>query len=171
MAKPYLNDLRQRVAVAIASGDSCRSIAEQYEIAPSTVVKWSKRLRETGSAARAKFGAHRTCSLEPHRDFLLEQLEAVPHPTLHKLKGMLAARGIVVSHGTPSSRSCRPTPQTSIRSRRSSPRVKHWLRLAQAHSIGAIHDNVAMLVSAITQPECANYFRTPDMFPAKSDRL
>ena len=47
MAKPYSNDLRQRVARAIASGDSCRAIAEQYEIAPSTVVKWSKRVRET----------------------------------------------------------------------------------------------------------------------------
>jgi transposase len=94
MAKPYSNDLRQRVAAAIASGDSCRAIAEHYAIAPSTVVKWSKRVRETGSAAPAKFGGHRTCTLEPHRDFLLAQLEAVPHLTLHKLKDMLAARGI-----------------------------------------------------------------------------
>jgi transposase len=39
MAKPYPNDLRQCIAEAIASGDSCRAIAEQYEIAPSTVVK------------------------------------------------------------------------------------------------------------------------------------
>ncbi|NJO33885.1 MAG: IS630 family transposase [Rhodospirillales bacterium] len=100
MAKPYSNDLRQRVAAAIASGDSCRSIAEQYEIAPSTVVKWSKRVRETGSAAPAKFGGHRTCTLEPHRDFLLAQLEVVPHLTLHKLKDLLAARGIAVSHDT-----------------------------------------------------------------------
>jgi transposase len=68
MAKPYSNDLRSRVAKA-ASGDSCRVIAEHYEVAPSTVVKWSKPLRETGSAAPAKFGGHRTCTLEPHRDF------------------------------------------------------------------------------------------------------
>ena len=77
MAKPYSNDLRQRVARAIASGGSCRAIAEQYEIAPSTVVKWSKRLRETGSAAPAKFGGYRTCTLEPHRTFVLAQLEEV----------------------------------------------------------------------------------------------
>src|SRR5262249_48433427 len=100
MPKPYSNDLRQRVARAIASGESCRSIAEQYEIAPSTVVKWSKRLRETGSAAPAKFGGDRTCTLEPHRTFVLAQLEEVPHLSLHKLKDMLAARGIVVSHDT-----------------------------------------------------------------------
>jgi transposase len=100
MAKPYSNDLRQRVASAVASGDSCRAIAEQYEIAPSTVVKWSKRVRETGSVAPAKFGGHRTCTLEPHRDFVLAQLEEVPHLTLHKLKDLLAARGVRVSHDT-----------------------------------------------------------------------
>jgi len=38
-------------------------------------------------------------------------------------------------------------------------KVKHWLRMAQARSIDAIHDNVATLVSAIAQKECANYFR------------
>ena len=100
MAKPYSNDLRERVAKAIALGESCRAIAEHYEIAPSTVVKWSKRLRETGSAAPAKFGGHRTCTLEPHRDFVLAQLKEVPHLTLHRLKDMLAARGVAVSHDT-----------------------------------------------------------------------
>ena len=81
-------------------GDSCRAIAEQHEIAPSTVVKWSKRVRETGSAAPAKFGGYRTCTLEPHRDFVMARLEEVPHLTLHKLKDLLAARGIAVSHDT-----------------------------------------------------------------------
>src|SRR4030042_374564 len=69
--------------------NSRRGVAENYEFAPSTVVKWSKRVRETGSAAPAKFGGYRTCTLEPHRDFLLMQLKAVPHLTLHKLKDML----------------------------------------------------------------------------------
>ena len=38
-------------------------------------------------------------------------------------------------------------------------KVKHWLRMAQARSIDAIHDNVARLLSTIGQRECANYFR------------
>jgi transposase len=38
-------------------------------------------------------------------------------------------------------------------------KVKHWLRMAQARSIDAIHDHVATLVGAIGQRECANYFR------------
>ena len=67
MAKPYSADLRTRVAVAIAAGETCRAIAGRFDIAPSTVVKWSKRVRDTGSPAPAKFGGYRTCTLEPHR--------------------------------------------------------------------------------------------------------
>jgi len=100
MAKPYSNDLRRRVAAAIASGESCRSIGERFEIAPSTVVKWSKRVRETGSPAPAKFGGYRTCSLNAHRAFILEQIEETPHLTLHRLKDILAGQGVFVSHDT-----------------------------------------------------------------------
>ena len=100
MAKPYSADLRDRVAAAIATGESCRVIGEHFGIAPSTVVKWAKRLRETGSAAPAKFGGYKTCGLDPQRAFILAQIEAVPHLTLHGLKDILAARGIRVSHDT-----------------------------------------------------------------------
>jgi transposase len=100
MAKPYSADLRTRVAAAVAEGESSRSIAERFRIAPSTVVKWSRRLRETGSPAPAKFGGYRTCSLAPHRAFVLEQIEEIPHLTLHRLKDLLAQRGVVVSHDT-----------------------------------------------------------------------
>ena len=100
MAKPYSADLRTRVAAAIAEGETCRSIAERFEIAPSTVVKWSKRVRETGSPAPAKFGGYRTCTLEPHRAFIIAQIANVPHLTLHGLKDLLAKQGIMVSHDT-----------------------------------------------------------------------
>lgn len=53
MAKPYSADLRRRVATARAQGETCQSIAARYSIAPSTVVKWSKRVREAGIAAPA----------------------------------------------------------------------------------------------------------------------
>lgn len=100
MAKPYSEDLRTRVAEAIAAGNSCRSIAERFELAPSTVVKWAKRLRETGSVTPAKFGGHLKCRLEAHRDFVHSQVQAVPHLTLHGLKDLLAERGVFVSHDT-----------------------------------------------------------------------
>jgi transposase len=100
MAKPYSADLRARVAAAVAGGESCRSIGNRFDIAPSTVVKWAKRVRETGSPAPAKFGGHRKSLLEAHRAFVLAQIEEVPHLTLHGLKHLLAERGVVVSHDT-----------------------------------------------------------------------
>jgi transposase len=36
-------------------------------------------------------------------------------------------------------------------------KVKHWLRMAQARSIEALHEHVAKLVTAIGERECANY--------------
>ena len=100
MAKPLSNDLQMRVGGAISSGESSRSIAERFGLAPSTVIKWAKRLRETGSVAPAKFGGHMTCRLDAHRDFVCSQVEAVPHLTLHGLKDLLAERGVRVSHDT-----------------------------------------------------------------------
>lgn len=100
MAKPYSGDLRSRVAAAIADGESCRTIAERFDIAPSTVVKWSKRMRETGTPAPAKFGGHRTPTLVPHRAFILAEIAKVPHLSLHRLKALLAKRGVNVSHDT-----------------------------------------------------------------------
>ena len=91
MAKPYSDDLRARVADAIAKGDSCRAISDRFSLAPSTVIKWAKRLRETGSVAPAKFGGHLKCRLDAHRDFICEQVEAVPHLTLHGLNDLLGA--------------------------------------------------------------------------------
>ncbi len=38
-------------------------------------------------------------------------------------------------------------------------KVKHWMRMAQARAIEAIHDNIASLVTAISQDECASYIR------------
>ena len=38
-------------------------------------------------------------------------------------------------------------------------KVKHWLRMAQARSIEAIHNHLASLVGGINESECTNYFR------------
>ena len=100
MAKPYSDDLRLRVACAIEEGGTCRAIANRFGLAPSTVVKWSKRLRETGSVEPAKFGGHLRCRLEAHRAFIVSQVDEIPHLTLHGLKDLLARRGVMVSHDT-----------------------------------------------------------------------
>lgn len=100
MTRPLSNDLRERVVSAVASGESCRSVAARFEVAVSSVVKWSQRHRATGSVSPGKVGGHRKPVLEPHRAFIAERLAATPHLSLHGLKAELAARGVKVSHNT-----------------------------------------------------------------------
>src|SRR5471030_1910480 len=98
MTRPLSNDLRERVVSAVSAGESCRSVAARFDVAVSSVVKWSQRQRATGSVAPGKMGGHRKPVLEPHRTFIVERLAQTPHLTLHGLKDELAARGVKVSH-------------------------------------------------------------------------
>lgn len=100
MPKPYSDDLRARVRTAIDEGQSLRAIAGRFDLAPSTVITWAKRIRETGSIAPGKFGGHKRCQLEPYRSIIIDLIETTPHLTLHRLKDLLAARGVAVSHDT-----------------------------------------------------------------------
>ena len=86
------------MVAAVGSGQSCRTVASRFGVAVSSVVKWSRRYRATGSVVPGKMGGHCKPRLEPHRAFILERLGQTPHLTLHGLKDELAARGIKVSH-------------------------------------------------------------------------
>jgi len=98
MSGPLSNDLRKRVIAAVLRGESCRAVAARFDIAVSTVVKWSQRYRATGSVAPGKMGGHRKPVLGPHRAFIAARLRQTPHLTLHGLKDELAARGVKISH-------------------------------------------------------------------------
>lgn len=100
MTRPYSNDLRKRVVAAVHAGDPCRLVARRFGVAVSPVVKWSQRYRETGSVSPGKMGGHRPVLLEPHREFILEQVRQTPHLTLRGLQDLLAARGVIISHDT-----------------------------------------------------------------------
>jgi len=100
MTRPLSMDLRERVIAAVLSGESSRSVAARFDVAVSSVVKWSQRYRATGSVAPGKMGGHRKRVLEPHRAFIVERITQVSHLTLHGLKAELAARGVLVSHNT-----------------------------------------------------------------------
>ncbi|MCC0065788.1 MAG: transposase [Rhodovulum sp.] len=100
MTKAYSNDLRERVVAAMQSGESCRSVAARFGVAPSSVVKWTNRVRRTGSVSPAQMGGYRRPILAPHRDWLLEQVRTCPHVTLSGLQQLLAERGVTVSHDT-----------------------------------------------------------------------
>ena len=98
MTRPISNDLRERVVLAVSSGESCRAVAVRFGVAVSSVVKWSQRFRATGSVVPGKMGGHRKPVLDPHRAFIRERIGQTPHVTLHGLKDELAARGVKVSH-------------------------------------------------------------------------
>ena len=98
MVRPLSNDLRERVVAATLAGESCRSVAERFGVAVSSVVKWAHRYRATGSVAPGKMGGHRKCALDPHRAFIVARLDQTSHLTLHRLRDELATRGVKVSH-------------------------------------------------------------------------
>ena len=56
MTKPYSLDLRERVTGRVAAGDSVRAVATIFTVSVASVVRWSQRLRRTGSAAGGKMG-------------------------------------------------------------------------------------------------------------------
>ena len=61
MGRHYSNDLRERMTAAVLSGRLCREVATLFSVSVASAVKWSPRLRQTGSAAllpaRSPFGA------------------------------------------------------------------------------------------------------------------
>jgi transposase len=62
------------------------------------VVKWSQRLRATGSAAAKPMGGVRRAVLAGQREWLLARIKAAPDLTLRALQAELAERSVVVSH-------------------------------------------------------------------------
>ena len=99
MARPYSQDLRDRVVGSVISGRSCRATAALFGVSVASVVKWSQRFRATGSAAAKQMGGHRPRVLSGEREWLLARLAEKPDLTLRALLAELAGRGIVVSYG------------------------------------------------------------------------
>src|SRR4051812_1486792 len=71
MARAYSNDLRERVARSVLSGRSVRETAALFGVSVASAVKWSQRLRETGSAASRPVGGRRPRILAAEQSWLL----------------------------------------------------------------------------------------------------
>ena len=100
MARPYSNDLRERVAASVVGGRTVRETARLFGVSVASAVKWSQRLRMTGSAASRPMGRKQERSLAGEREWLLGRLEAVPDLTLRGLVVELRDRGVVTSYGS-----------------------------------------------------------------------
>jgi transposase len=67
MAKPYSQDLRNRVIDAVERGEmSRRAAARRYEISESVANKWLERVERDGSREPVGHGGHRASKLMPH---------------------------------------------------------------------------------------------------------
>jgi len=100
MARAYSNDLRERVASAVVSGRSVREVSATFGVSVASAVKWSHRLRETGSAGARRIGGYRPRVLAGEQEWMLQRLEECPHLTVRGLALELAERGHRVSPNT-----------------------------------------------------------------------
>ena len=96
MPAPLSKDLRERIVRAVVTGSSIRQAALRSEVSPSTAVKLMRRLRETGSAAPARYGGHRRPILEAHAELIRALVAGQPRTTLAELQAALRERGIQV---------------------------------------------------------------------------
>jgi transposase len=99
MARPYSQDLRDRVIGSVASGRTCRLTAALFGVSVASVVKWSQRWRASGSAAAKPMGGRRPLRLQHERAWLLARIAVKPDLTLRAVAAELAERGTPASYG------------------------------------------------------------------------
>ena len=100
MTKPYSMDLRERALARVEAGESVRSIAEALSISPSSVVKWSRRFRTTGSVAPGQMGGYRPRLIAGGHEAWLRARMAAGDFTLRGLVAELAERELKVDYRT-----------------------------------------------------------------------
>jgi len=86
MAKPYSEDLRWRVVEAIDGGATIPDAAEQCGVSISSVVRFLKLHRDTGSVSAAKFGGYKEFVLAAHEEVVRNLIAEQPDITLAELK-------------------------------------------------------------------------------------
>src|SRR4051794_11835472 len=89
MARPYSQDLRDRVIEATGNGTSARQAAVRFDVGVSTAIKWVERLRDSGERSARRQGRRPSSKLDTHRDFLLAVIEAAPDATIKELQRRL----------------------------------------------------------------------------------
>jgi transposase len=95
MARPYSQDLRDRVIGSVASGRTCRATAALFGVSVASVVKWSQRWRASGSAAAKPVGGGKQLLLKANGSGCWRAEK--PDLTLRAVVAELAERGTPAS--------------------------------------------------------------------------
>ena len=96
MAKPLSEDLRRRVVAAIEDGATIPEAGDQCGVSISSVVRFLKLHRESGSVRSAKFGGYKDFTLAAHEDLVRQLVADQPDITLSELEARLAKKKITV---------------------------------------------------------------------------
>lgn len=100
MAKPYSQDLRDRVIGAVDSGISARAASRLFGISESTGIKWVARWRRTGSIGAKRMGGYKRSPLDSHVDLIVELITEQSDLTVEEIRSALRERGIRTGHGS-----------------------------------------------------------------------
>ena len=100
MGKPYSEDLRARVVVAEQDGATIPETAERLGVSISSVVRFRRLHRETGSVGPAKFGGYKGYALAAHEDLVRQLVAEQPDITLAEIKAVLASDKVTVGQSS-----------------------------------------------------------------------
>lgn len=90
MGKSLSSDLRSRILSAVAGGRSCRAVAAQFAVAPSTVIRLVRHVDRTGEEKPVKQGRpFGFGKLAPHMETIIARVEEQPDITLPELAAVL----------------------------------------------------------------------------------
>jgi transposase len=96
MAKPYSEDLRSRAVETILDGATIPETAEYHGLSISSIVRFLKLHRETGSVSPAKFGGYKDFALAEHEELVRQLVADQPDITLEELVARLAKKKVTV---------------------------------------------------------------------------
>jgi len=83
---------------AVDSGMTYQEVTRRFRVSNSTILRWVRRLRESGSYAALPMGGKKPFVLAEQRDWLRQRLATKPDLTLRELQAELHGRGISVSY-------------------------------------------------------------------------
>ena len=97
MGKPYANDLRIVAVRLIEEGHTRPEVAELCGISLSSVGRFIKRYRCTGSISPAKFGGYKGYALSQYAEQIKRWLAEQPDLTLLEIQARLAGMKVTVA--------------------------------------------------------------------------
>ena len=96
MARPYSEDLRERLIASVEGEDlSCREAAGRYRVSASSAIRWVQQYRKGGRTKARPMGGDRRSVLKPERAWLLKLIGREGDLTLWAISSRLKAeRGV-----------------------------------------------------------------------------